>query len=67
MLRRDRGDGHTEFTMITLWDDLKSVMSFAGADPDQAVFYPEDEKLLTERELVVRHYDVYDSHGLLKV
>ena len=67
MLRRDRGDGHTEFTMITLWDDLISVMSFAGPDADKAVFYPEDEQLLTERELVVRHYDVYDSHGLLRV
>lgn len=66
MLRRDRGDNHTEFVMITLWDDLESVKSFAGPNADQAVFYAEDERLLAERELVVRHYDVYDLHGVTK-
>jgi len=67
MLRRDRDDSHTEFVMITLWDDLESVKSFAGPNADQAVFYAEDEELLAERDLVVRHYDVYDSHGFTKV
>ena len=59
MLRRDREDGRTEFTMVTLWDDYDAVRAFAGADPDVAVFYPEDDEFLVEREVVVRHYDVY--------
>ena len=59
MLRRDRGDGRTEFTMITVWDELESIIAFAGPDPDQAVFYPLDKRFLVERDLTVRHYDVY--------
>ncbi len=64
MLRRPRGDGSTEFTMITCWDDMESIVAFAGEDPERAVFYPRDEQLLAERELTVRHYEVYGSHGL---
>lgn len=65
MLRRQRDDGRSEFTMITLWDSLDSVAAFAGDDPSVAVFYPEDEGFLVERDLVVRHYDVYGTHGSL--
>src|SRR5215468_5893874 len=59
MLRRDRDDERTEFTMITVWDGLESIIAFAGPDPDRAVFYPLDEQYLIERDLSVRHYDVY--------
>lgn len=64
MLRRYRGDGTTEFTMITCWDDMDSVAEFAGPDPERAVFYPRDEQFLVDRELAVRHYEVYGSTGL---
>jgi len=64
MLRRPRGDGGTEFTMITCWDDMDSVAAFAGPDPERAVFYPRDERFLIERDLTVRHYQVYGSVGL---
>lgn len=59
MLRRDLPDGRTEFTMITAWDDWSSVRAFAGDNPDKAVFYPLDERFLIDRDLTVRHYDVY--------
>lgn len=64
MLRRPRGDGSTEFTMVTCWDDMDSITAFAGPDPERAVFYPLDEELLVERDLTVRHYEVYGSSGL---
>jgi heme-degrading monooxygenase HmoA len=64
MLRRDRGDGTTEFTMITCWDDMDSIAKFAGPDPERAVFYPRDEQFLVDRDLTVRHYEVYGSTGL---
>ena len=64
MLRRDRDDDRTEFTMITVWDGLKNVIAFAGPDPERAVFYPRDEQFLVERDLTVRHYDVYGDLGL---
>jgi heme-degrading monooxygenase HmoA len=58
--RRTLGD-KVEFCMVTVWDDLDAVRAFAGDDPDQAVFYPEDDDYLIDRELVVSHYDVFAS------
>jgi heme-degrading monooxygenase HmoA len=66
MLRRSRGDGSTEFTMVTCWDDMDSITAFTGPDPERAVFYPRDEQLLVHRDLTVRHYEVYGSHGLAR-
>jgi heme-degrading monooxygenase HmoA len=60
MLRRDL-DEHTEFVMFTLWDSLEAVKAFAGDDPETAVFYPEDERFLVERDLTTAHYEV-DTH-----
>lgn len=60
MLRRDLGD-RTEFVMFTLWDSLDAVKAFAGEDYERAVFYPEDERFLIERDLTSTHYDVSDA------
>jgi heme-degrading monooxygenase HmoA len=57
MLRRDIGEV-TEFVMFTLWDSLDAVKSFAGANHETAVFYPEDDRFLVERDLTSAHYDV---------
>jgi heme-degrading monooxygenase HmoA len=64
MLRRARDDEQTEFTMVTVWDGLESIIAFAGPDPERAVFYPRDDELLVDRDLVVQHYEVYASRGL---
>ncbi len=57
MLRRDV-DGKTEFLMFTLWDSMDSIKAFAGENPEVAVFYPEDDRYLVEREETVSHYEV---------
>jgi heme-degrading monooxygenase HmoA len=57
MLRRDVGD-KTEFLMFTLWDSLDAVKGFAGEDYETAVFYPEDDRFLVEREETSTHYEV---------
>jgi heme-degrading monooxygenase HmoA len=57
MLRRDLGE-LTEFVMFTLWDSLEAVKAFAGEDYETAVFYPEDDRFLVERDLTCTHYDV---------
>jgi heme-degrading monooxygenase HmoA len=57
MLRRDRGDV-TEFVMFTLWDSMDSIRAFAGNDVEKAVYYPEDERYLVEKEDTVTHYEV---------
>jgi aminoglycoside 6'-N-acetyltransferase len=57
MLRRNLED-RTEFVLVTLWDSLDAVKHFAGEDYETAVFYPEDERFLVERDLGAAHYEV---------
>jgi heme-degrading monooxygenase HmoA len=57
MLRRDEGD-RSEIITFSLWDSRDSIRAFAGDDIDQAVFYPEDDRYLIERDRTVRHYEV---------
>ena len=65
MLRRDRDDDRTEFTMVTLWADLEAVRLFTGPQAETAVFYPEDDRFLVERDRVARHHVVYGWHRSL--
>ena len=57
MLRRDLAE-RTEFVMYTTWESMDAVKAFAGEDPERAVFYPEDNRFLIERDLTVAHYEV---------
>ena len=53
-----------EFLLVTLWDSEEAIRRFAGADPGRAVFYPEDERFLLERDDRVSHYEVvYRAEG----
>jgi heme-degrading monooxygenase HmoA len=60
MLRRDLG-GKTEFLTFSLWESMDAVRAFAGEDPEVAVFYPEDDRYLVERDETVSHYEVARS------
>ncbi|HEX6131126.1 MAG TPA: hypothetical protein VF044_05305 [Actinomycetota bacterium] len=62
MLRRLVGD-RAEFLMLTFWRDLDAVRGFAGDDVETAVFYPEDDRFLVERELAATHWDVVRHDG----
>jgi len=57
MLRREEGD-RTEFLTFSLWDSVDAIKTFAGEDIETAVYYPEDERYLIEREDTVKHYEV---------
>jgi heme-degrading monooxygenase HmoA len=57
ILRRPTGDA-TEIVTFSLWESMDSVRSFAGDDPSQAVYYPEDDRFLIERGSTVEHYEV---------
>ena len=55
-----RADGErTEFVTISFWDSRESIEAFAGADIEKAVFYPEDDRYLVDRETTVRHFVVH--------
>jgi heme-degrading monooxygenase HmoA len=51
-------DDRCEYLLLTLWDSLEAVQRFAGDDVEQAVFYPEDDRFLIDRDLTSNHYDV---------
>jgi heme-degrading monooxygenase HmoA len=57
MLRRDVGE-RTEFLTVSLWGSLDAVKAFAGEEYETAVYYPDDERYLVEREDTVAHYEV---------
>jgi heme-degrading monooxygenase HmoA len=57
VLRRDVGD-RTEFVIVTVWDSRRAIAAFAGDDIERAVFYPEDDRFLVERDDTVTHHEV---------
>lgn len=57
-----RVDGETaHFLMLSLWDSVASIKTFAGNDYEKARYYPEDSDFLLEFEEHVTHYEVMDS------
>ena len=62
MLRRGVGD-RTEFVTFTLWESLDAVKAFAGDDYETAVYYPEDDRYLVERDDKCAHYEVDEGPG----
>jgi heme-degrading monooxygenase HmoA len=57
ILQRPSGDT-TEILTFSFWDDMDAVRAFAGDDPSEAVYYPEDDRFLVERSPTVEHYQV---------
>ena len=58
LLVRREVDGRAEFLFTSLWDSLEAVKGFAGPDPERAVFYPEDERYLVEKDEHIDHWEV---------
>jgi heme-degrading monooxygenase HmoA len=58
LISRPDGD-RTEFLTISFWDNREAIVAFAGEDIDRAVFYPEDDRYLVDRETTVTHFDVH--------
>jgi heme-degrading monooxygenase HmoA len=57
MLRRLEGE-RAQFLLLTLWDSMGAVRAFAGDDERVAVFYPEDDAFLVDRERHADHFEV---------
>jgi heme-degrading monooxygenase HmoA len=58
MLARDLDDGRTEIVTLSFWASRDAIHAFAGDDIEQAVFYPEDDRYLVDRETTVTHHEV---------
>jgi heme-degrading monooxygenase HmoA len=63
MLARDLDDGRTEIVTLSFWASREAVRGFAGDDIEQAVYYPEDERYLVDREMTVTHFEVVAGAG----
>jgi len=61
LILRRLHDDRAEFETILLFDSLDDIRAFAGDDIEAAVFFPEDDRYLVEREPTVRHFEV-DVH-----
>ncbi len=61
MLLRDLDDGRTEVVTLSFWRDRDAIRGFAGEDISRAVFYPEDDRYLVDREVTVTHYEVHGT------
>jgi hypothetical protein len=44
--------------VVSLWESLEHVRAFAGDDVGRAVFYPDDDRFLVDRDWRVSHYEV---------
>jgi aminoglycoside 6'-N-acetyltransferase len=62
MLRREVNH-RAEFVMVTLWDSLDAVKGVAGEDHETAVFYPEDDRYLVERDETAAQFDVVEHQA----
>jgi heme-degrading monooxygenase HmoA len=62
ILLRDLDDGRTEIVALSFWTSYDAIRGFAGEDVDTAVYYPEDDRYLVQREDTVTHYEVQDPH-----
>jgi len=57
LLWRTEGD-RAEFITVSFWESRAAIEAFAGQDISTAVFFPDDDQFLIERDLRVNHYEV---------
>lgn len=50
--------GRAEFLFLSLWESMDAVRGFAGADPDRAVYFRDDERVLLELTPHVEHWEI---------
>jgi heme-degrading monooxygenase HmoA len=60
LLTRDLDDGRSEIVTVSFWDSRDVISGFAGDDISRAVFYPEDDRYLVDRETTVTHFEVVE-------
>jgi heme-degrading monooxygenase HmoA len=61
ILRREVADG-TEFQIVTVWQSLSAVQTFAGKDPEVAVVPPVVQAMMASYDRDVVHYELGDTY-----
>jgi heme-degrading monooxygenase HmoA len=57
LLWQVEGD-RAEFVTLSFWESRAAIEGFAGQDIEKAVYYPDDERFLIDRDPTVQHYQV---------
>jgi heme-degrading monooxygenase HmoA len=57
ILWRESGE-RADFLIVSFWESKEAIARFAGPDITRAVFYPEADRYLIDRDLAVIHYEV---------
>jgi heme-degrading monooxygenase HmoA len=57
LMYRIEGD-RAEVQTVSLWTSMDAIHGFAGDDVERAVFYPEDDRYLVDRDLTAHHWVV---------
>ncbi len=60
-LLRRRGLEEIEFLVVTLWDSMDAIRSFAGDQPELAVVEPEARAALVRFDSMVSHYEILSA------
>jgi heme-degrading monooxygenase HmoA len=58
-LSRVEGE-RAEIVTVSMWESRSAIEAFAGPDISRAVFYPDDDQYLVDRDLTAQHYEVAD-------
>ena len=58
----DQGE-YAHFFLCTIWDSMESVISYAGANPERAVTYPEDHQYRLISDPIVIHQQITTANN----
>ena len=56
-----------EFGVISFWESLDAIRSFAGDEIDVARYYPDDSRFLLELAPKVEHYEICAAKGIAEL
>lgn len=57
--QRRNENTRAHFLLVTIWDSIESIKKFAGAEPELAKYYPEDDNFLLKKEKYTSMYEVF--------
>jgi heme-degrading monooxygenase HmoA len=61
LLQRRPLPDSVEFMFVSFWDSMDALRAYAGDDPAQPKYYPEDRAALLELPESVEHFDIVDA------
>jgi len=57
--QRRNEESKAHFLLVTIWASMDAIKKFAGAKPELAKYYPEDDEFLLSKEKHSNMYDIF--------